>query len=905
MARHILRDHALENIWAESIQDTQYRIQPARVSPPMGVHRYGRVYWTDIALPFANDKTSNKSFHLYPLGQLDPTIFSFKLERNTWYTLDQISISWNVLVEVTLVTGGCVPGNICSLMHTMEGYLILAVERTTTDFGTKPKMNVYDEMEDTRITIDDTELSIRFYHNAILHSLEWSRKHTIPSIVSFHRQLINNADDFNKFKEKVRKVLIKYGSVGLGTYYLDGFVVDKPTAYRDEFKGKEFCLYYDQTARERIFFRINALKTYRSKVDVYMDKYLLVSPNQTDDRIDFCDDIDFYLVSRNPVNGYKGVRLDGMHFNTVRQVTHRGWGIRTDIVEQLVLDNNFLGSLDNLEIVAMVRDGGMRHKLGYQANRIEDLYRLPYIDQLNSMAEVQSNLDIWKASNLEASAYNKVMTVRGEHVTDELVEEAYGYNAATKAVMKSFYKVEANKIFIDQGHCIPFSEKVPNGSRTETHRCVFWYNKYGKLIGWNQDNSIRDWISVPFDLKWEAVYGEVLLGRLEQDNGYIGNHRDLAQYHDPYWGYYGHRHYCCTIVGGGIDNKWFDVTGSAFVEEVPAVGNVPPGFRWNHKLLSQAGLYPMTRYNNTIGVQSFQRHAGNIDGPIQLTLSEFSQGKVTSVGVAPGHVDVFMDGSPLIADLDYHYSQHTSTVYVIKKADTPTVNIIVRLHGLANPETNKPFYSTDIGFVKNGMLSANMRYDTRNDRDTRIIIAGTLYPSDKVKYDEMSITEKANYEGMPYAVEDYHPNVEHFTSMKTIDALMESRKIDKDVSDFLSPRLSTPTDGKEFVQGTRWQLSSPVMARFIQLMLNGTLSDSLVEAWEIEGTTAKNIGIIAKDYIDYDPTNYRRDHEYLRVDPYPLLIDIKVTARQYRLLQEVNMLMLHDIVNLSPFISVT
>lgn len=903
MALQILRKHALNHAWVEPIQDTQYRIQPSRSSPNLGVHRIGQVYWRDIVTPTAADQTSKASYHLYPLGQIDPSVMSLAMEHERWYRTDTLRREQGVVIDVTLVNGACIPAHLCFLTHSDEGYFILAVQRSKLDYGDCKIINVYDEEEVIKVSPDNTELSVRFYHNATTHSQQWRHDNPNKYILDSTSELITNATAFTRFKSRADSLIRNYNGKGMGVFFLDGFVIDTPTTYHPKMLGKELRIEFDSTIREKVFFKAKALNAYRSKVDPAYDKLLLVGPNQKTLGVDYHDDIDFYLVQREAGLGYKGVRLDRMHLNAVRQVTHSAWGIRVDIINDILRAHDFISGINDIEILTVIRHGGMRLKLTHSANRIADLLALPYAQQLSAMAERESNLAIWRASSLENSDYMKLLSSNMENVTDNLVEKAYGYYAITKAVMKSFYKVNKGIIRLDPGFCVPFSERIPMASTYNAERCVFWFNREGKLLGYHTDDTIRPWIEVPSEYRATASYAEVFLGRLEADNGYVGNHRDQVVVTDQHWGYYGHRNYCCGIVNGVLDNRWYDVTGSAYVKDIPASGKNPPRVEWNYSLLSQANLYPMTRFANTVVVQTFNRHIGNIVGPIQILLSEFSDNFTNSLGVAPGHVDVFMDGQPLIADLDYHYL-FGGEIYIVKKPDRVNTVITVRHYGLCNPETNEPFFSTDIGFVKNGKLSANNRYDPRDDRDYRLLIGGKLVSSDNIQFDEKGGKVVVGYEGHPYCIEDYHPTIEHFTTLKTIPNLMACRKVDTDVSTFLTPRLPTTLDGREHISGTRWKLFSPVMANVIQIMLSGGLADSLLLEWEQIGSTAENIETICRRFSEFDPILYRRDDDYVQVDPYPFNTALTVSAKQYQFLQQVNILMLKNELNLSPFITV-
>lgn len=50
----ILKDHALNNIWAAPLQDLQHRVKPSRLSPDIGFYNEAKVMWERIPLPDYN-----------------------------------------------------------------------------------------------------------------------------------------------------------------------------------------------------------------------------------------------------------------------------------------------------------------------------------------------------------------------------------------------------------------------------------------------------------------------------------------------------------------------------------------------------------------------------------------------------------------------------------------------------------------------------------------------------------------------------------------------------------------------------------------------------------------------------------------------------------------------------------
>ena len=71
--------HALDNVWAESVQDKDYYIRPARITPNGGSLKYAEVGINSVALPNANVVGSKTFHHVYHIGQLPPHLLGIDI----------------------------------------------------------------------------------------------------------------------------------------------------------------------------------------------------------------------------------------------------------------------------------------------------------------------------------------------------------------------------------------------------------------------------------------------------------------------------------------------------------------------------------------------------------------------------------------------------------------------------------------------------------------------------------------------------------------------------------------------------------------------------------------------------------------------------------------------------------
>lgn len=906
---NILRNHALKNVWAESVQDTQYRIRPNRISPRGGYFKVANVLWETINLPFASDVTDKTSYHLYSLGQLPAWLFKLELDVGKWYRLDEFINVNNTVVNVYVDNGALVPRSIAYLYQNFDQNFILAIARTNVDFGSEEKQNSYGETITVPYSLDKHGINVRFYTNAVIQSEEWREQaidplHTLRDV----SMLIENQSDYFSYMNQCNAIEAEYmdnsGEIpvpqGMGLYFVDGFLCSKPSGYSDTYVGKVMSFQYDETIREVEYFRIDETTSYKSDKDPRLNKYLLVSKTNYE-KIDFFDDLDFYVVYRYN-DKIKGVAIDGFETESIRQVTHNAYAINTNKVLALSNAHQFLNNIMLLEIMVVYRNGGMRHGLGFQANRIEDLYHLPYSEVVEAMSLVESNVEFWRAPDLENSAYIDVMSSKENKITNERIEEAYGYNAIGKNLHKSIYKVSEGKVQLDPAFGLSTELFKPTPNLLLSKRCFFWYNEDGELLGYSTDQTVNLSITVPAEYS-TAVYVEAFIGSLKIGLESNGSHRDQEYVYDYDYGYFGYRNYVCNVVGAGIDNNWTDVTDGPYCDYYPSENGNPPYVKWNYALLNQANLYPMTKFANVISLRAFTITSTSLVNALTVQLSVLDNAILNPLGASPAHVDVFMNNKPLIENLDYYFSNGGQLTITRQVQVGTTANILVRFYGYGNPETNKSFKPRDVGFVKNGILSHNNVFNVTHDRCVRINVGGQLRTVDDVSFAE-EVPMGLHLDGKPYSVEDYQPLIEPYTSRKSVDFQMESIAVDQVVSNYLTAHLPEPTPVNQYIQGELWEVYSPIMSTFIQLMSKNMLPDAILQMWTNDATVFSNTAPVVEMYRSHDPILQGFDPEYVLVRPYPFKTLVEVSSLQYATLERINRLHLNSVIDLTDYVTI-
>lgn len=900
----ILRDHALTHIWAEPLQDHQHRIKPSRITPRSGAYKEVKVMWERVPLPNFNNAIDKRSFHVYQIGQVPSFLFAIEMIQKTWYRADELVAAHNTVIDVYADNGAIIPRNHFYLYQNYDGNMLLAIVKDAVYLGDETVVTPYLETLTARYSLDDHPITIRFYNNGLTHSETWLNSAANPvQILRDHFAFITNAATYTSFMAQVNSIRNSYNGQGGGLFFLDGFLISPPTGYRDEYSGKQLYFQYDETIKTIQQFEMAKVPGFRSIIDNRKDKYLLLSQS-TDKKLEYFDDCDFYIINKDINGKYRGVRVDVFDHGVVRQLTHNAWSLTQDQVIYPASWHDFLSDIQGLTILVVVRYGGMNRGIEFQSNRIEELYHLSYNQILAAMSGANSTMPEWTAPNLENSDYMKVMSSQSKDITNVMVEDAYGYNAATKAVAKALYSVVDGKVTVDDGMSIPWEVNIPNADKLATKRVFFWYDAVGTLLGWTTNNTLAKTINVPA-LYSAATKVEVITGDLVVGVGETGTVSDVVNVTDPGYGYFGYRNYVCNIVSGAPDNKWIDVTDSVFCDYVtPTTGT--PYVRWNYALLDAANYYPATRIANKVNIHTPYFNPSTFTGVMDYTINRISNSTLKQLEVPPGHVDVFMNGQILIMNLDYYYA-NPGNIIIVRKPSVAIgdVRVTIRFYGYADKVTNKPFVPRDQGFIRNGRLSANRKYNPWHDRDIRVIVDGKLkLPSEVTFADRGSPAGSLIYDGKPYAVEDYQSLVEPFTSQKTVDYIAEAMEIDTRVSQYLTPRLPEPAVSDEYITPYRHQLYSPIMGMFVQLCMRNVINDAAVDLEANDESILRDYGFIANTYGPFDPVVLGYDPDYVYVHPHPFINTVEVTSKQYAFLEKVNRVFLKGEIDLTSSVTI-
>ena len=937
----LLTQFAIRDIWCDPRQDRQTVIRLARVTKNGGAFKSASIVRQQVRLPNADVSTDKATYHVYQIGQLPPHFFnmltipedtrysqnitaqtdgqttspvpsvekSFVLIKDgEWHRVTQLCAANRTIIDIYVENGTKLPRHECWLMRMPNKNFILAVRVFATyDLGSKLKTDPISGVTNRILrTLDNETLYIRFYSNALFNVEDW-RMSTVDPVFPIRTLAmpINNQSDWNVFSQSCQQIENHFGYEGQGIYQVDGYITNRPIGFETAFIGKTLSFVWDASIRSTAYMKLSELPIFVSELDTGKTKYLIVR-NDQQMMIDYFDDIDLYLIRRYAPGLFKGVFIGRVKDKPVRQLTHNSYSIRKSIIDQLI-DSDLIFSEGDLELVVVTRRGGRYRSPVHQHTRIEDLNRLTYHQIVEAMVSPNNTtVPEWKATYLEKDAYAKLMGVEFSNITDPLIEDAYGYNAATRLIADPLDKVfeSVNDIFAKA----PISACIPDNPSVVAKRVVFCYDDEGRYVGHFNNSGNESLIAIPDVLKPVTKLTEIFgLKSDTNDNSIVFN----SNVSDPLLKHWGFRCYICPLIGGIPNEEWEDVTGGNLYQYLPngdaSLNTTLPTVSWDWSALSEYGLFPCVRIGGymqcvTLPQIAIDRnsYAGYISFTIQSSLDWINGTVVKTQTLSTGTIDVFMDGEVLHQGLDFYVKW--PKVVIVKKPKTDVMNtqIIYRTYGFCDKTTMQPIAPRELGFVKGKILSVNGNYDVRNDRNIRIVVSDGIYTREDVAFAENATDPKYALDGKPYSISDYVLQVEPFSTKVTNEYRDRSVDLDNRVADYLETRLGTWHPTRPIVEIDQWQLVSPFCSAIIHAIRNG----DLVINGQYTTSQIDNLLLNYKWLLAFDPCVNGIDSNYVYVNAHQFDEPIELQSDEYSFVENVISIYLNGLPDLTPSVTI-
>lgn len=857
-----LVQHAIDNVWCNPPQDNQLIFKAGRITKPYGEINRFKLMNRIIELP-----QTGKRYHVYAIGGLQPAVLGLLDIQSPWDDARWVRFtdainSKNVLVNVYTASGVCLPRYASYYMYTNDRDLVFAVE-------IDPKLPV---------EYNDEPLYFRLYSNAYFHQDSVAKE----GMYSEGKAIVVNQDILN-FQQKVSSYRAKNGHVSC---YANGLLIDSISPVTVKI-GDRVEFVYDSSVKRVVTFTVSALNTFVSTLDGKV-KYLLHHLSQQNNTIDYQDDLEIHIL--HPLSGtrYQGVYYHRNGPGSHRMVTHRDYSVMVDYFVSIA--NTFTSKLGfegvdlrDLKFEVQVRSSGYRRPLVFEDNRLFELYKLNDSQIMQAMIGTNAVNPLWKAATLEASAYTELMRVEQNKVNLSLVQRAYGYNGIAKLVGDTPMKTKTSSGF--QMVDLPYA-LLENSTMYE-------YDRQGMYLGNHYHPSGSQYYA-----------GSLSAGLIEAISGKGTVHPDVkfGLTDIPVPVYYNYRVYRCNIINGLPDNVWIDVTGDN------TYTIVSDRVVWNDPEDNQ---FLMVRTDKTF--LAYELDLYTVNGNLFFTLAEEEDrgdGNLPyALPVPLGELEVIMNGKSLIPGLDYILRfpviHIVNQAYVIQPVNSVAQKIHVRYTGFC-PKDLSTAEPGDYGFIINGMLSNNNRFDIRDDKVLRITVDGAMCHRDDLVFSEshsgVAISDPSN--GKPYQIKDIVVPLKELVNENTYSMREKSLVKDKIVSDYMT--LNSPQNDPSVLNVIirRYAVVSPFLCRIISALQTGEISPAAVIA------TKSDMDFISvcqpyEALLKFDPINDDNgyDLKYVTIYPHRLNTTIDVTIYQYRFLLRVIALYCKDKVDISESIT--
>lgn len=898
MKNHFLVEHALENVWAQPIQDKQHILQVARYTPPSGAYRRARIQRFYVDLPFPTDGAM-LWHHVFQIGQAFPMLLALDSLKNDWVRADTIATTHGTMINVFLESGAEIALCHCWLRQVSDTNILLAVEiRPEFNLGTELHVDENGVQELAKRQIADEKVYFRCYQNARAQTNNWSL--TTPSDfkpLSYVYQYVANSNDFIKFLNAVRAAQLAHGNLGKGRYYIDGFLVGTQQAYSASLHLGRFCIYiHDETILYEGIVAFEDMGTYTSKLDMGTMKMALVASEAIKDfSIHYHDDCDFYLANHSLVTQNTGSAcyIGRVRKDIVRQVTHNAYGLRTASLNALISEHiTDLFKDGKVYIRYIIRNGGMRKGLPFHRERLNELYLLPLAKIKEALYGVNSVVPEWRAENLEASDYMKIVASEWNKLSTTLVSKGYGYHALMNVSFNEPVRPVNGYYALKQGY---LASPVRNGVNGSMHR----YNSSGLYIG---AKNVRIASSNHYDPEAGVSIAEFINLPFHdtEDGTFIDEDVTSADLVD-----YGFRCYVCSWRNGGPVNDWTDATDSVWYTytEKDGIGKIT----WNYALLDAAGLYPAVRIQNKVHCYNY-KPTGTYGGVVRFSVE--SEQSVAGImkkqrqNIPSDTLDLFMNGRPLIEGVDYYVKW--PEIVVVKRITVAMANVqfTVRHYGVSLSKRFDHRLPRELGFTKTGIISADGKYDLRNDRNIRIVVDGVLKLRSEVRFAEDG-SGTLSPDGRPYSIQEYRFPMDGFVPIPTKPIAVEAEEIDERVTAYVTPYINPKVTGRGFIDGERYQVVGPLISALLHAMVNFNFLNNgeLVN----KTFTDKLIETLAAPYWDllkYEPIYNEANVYYVNILPHQYASQMEVSALQYIFLEHVIHIYLKDSIDLTPYVKI-
>lgn len=821
--------HAYKHVWCAPEQDRQHVLAPRRITPKVGARGSVTVIWKRFNLP-----TQGPRYHVFQFGNIAQSTLGVKLEANKWTAVSTQLELQSMLIDVYTDRGRMIPRSHAFFLLTDDGNIVIAVE-ALTDIGNFGEEDIY----------------VRFYSNVFHDRADMHDPH--EGIEYHYSQPINNSQ-ISALTFTLRNMRDRGGYVFC---YVNGWFVNDVTASTVA-RGDMVEMIRDSSVIRTEEFPVNDLPVFLSTMD-NKQKYLIKPSVMENDLIHYRDDQDIFLLRKYTNFIQKGVFYHKNSEDAVRMVTHRDYSIPTHYVDRYTSLNKDWAEVNQLTALLVIRRSGMDKPLIPEAHHIHDLYKFEGDDWYASVMGSEAVVDVWRVEALEKSMYTALMRAPSGTITRKMVEDAYGYNYLAKIIADTPQLVGASSQWVE----------LPFGLRGES--TIYEYDANGILLS-RHDNRNGQWY-VPRSPSTRYIEGVVGRGGSVLSTVY-GADANIPKDID-------HRCYVCPIEHGLPNGVWVDVTDDPDYCEV-----VDRTVLWkvdHTRYLTAVKMddtfiaYDLT-LNYPDGLLRFSLNVKElrIDGMLYEGLVE----------IPVGQLDLWLNGHPIIEHLDWVMVGKEICIInkQYRKQDGTGDVISIRGTGFCNPDMSRAV-DTEYGFVENGLLSRNNRWNLRDDRVVRVVADGRLWSKDELSWaeDRPEVILDNVRNGAPYQVVAPLIPLRGLTQTEAFYLKAKADETDRQVEDYMTIHMGEVPPQEVSIIDRRHTVYSPFVAKLMHDLKDGFFDQTPLA----DHYTDLEVRKWCEPYmwlLKYEPTRMDLDGRYVVIDAHESATPYELTIYHYNFL---------------------
>ncbi|MCB1715928.1 MAG: hypothetical protein KDK05_12440 [Candidatus Competibacteraceae bacterium] len=525
-----------------------------------------------------------------------------------------------------------------------------------------------------------------------------------------------------------------------------------------------------------------------------------------------------------------------------------------------------------------IRYSGYQNSAILEANCSKYLEKMSDTQIVSAMTGVNANVPVWQAANLEASAYPRLMRSSYNQITSTLVEEAYGY-AHTNAVLGQ----SVLPVVTDGG-----TAQVVVPPAFQYNSTAFEYDSAGLLIGYYNvvTNTLLYYPTNGTCAMVEFVEG---IGGKVLDEIYDVRPTTISPINNYRW----YIKVPNTTTG---TNQWQDVTNQ------PGYYSVDAGVsNWkNDSLLNIISRTVRSDKNFLLYQTVLNPSDGVLIHALNYTQNTMSGQLAAGLQIPLGELDLWLNGHSLILGIDYVVNFPTITIFSKKylvNAPGPQT-LTVRSTGFCKSDLT-PTAVNEVGYVWNGLLSADGEYDLHDGKVQRVVVGGALRLPSSVAYVENASTG-SDVDGTPYSIRDYVNPLNGLIDIDPYTYYYDNLAVEGAVSDYLTMAVPQQLASPINPITTKYPLYSPFIGKIISALNAGIINDpGLVNQYPDSYVTqlcAPYTHLLAGDPI---AAKNLPDLRYCSIDPHWLSTAITMNANNYRFITNVVRIYANNIVDLS------